>query len=159
MRDIFRILEHDGRASVERIATMTGLPAEQVAATIEKAEADRTILRYKAVVDWAKLGDETVWALIEVRVTPQRDVGFDTVAERIARFDQVRSLYLVSGTYDIAVLVAGRTMQEVAAFVAEKLAPLESVQGTVTHFLLKRYKDDGELLVNVEESRRLPIVP
>lgn len=159
MRDIFRILERDGRASVERIATMTGLPADQVKTTIEKAEADRTILRYKAVVDWAKLGDETVWALIEVRVAPQRDVGFDATAERIARFDQVRSLYLVSGTYDMAVLVAGRTMQEVAAFVSAKLAPLESVQGTVTHFLMKRYKDDGELLVNVEESRRLPIVP
>ena len=159
MRDVFRILEQDGRATPERIATMTGLPVEEVRATIERAEADRTILKYKAVIDWSKLDEEEVWALIEVRVTPQRDVGFDAFAERVARFTQVRSLYLVSGTYDLAVVVVGHTMQEVAAFVAEKLAPLDSVQGTVTHFLLKRYKEDGEILGPKEETRRLPISP
>ncbi|MDP2744274.1 MAG: Lrp/AsnC family transcriptional regulator [Dehalococcoidia bacterium] len=157
-KEVFRILEKDARTKPEQIAGMTGLPLAQVEKTIKKAEQERVILKYKTLINWEKLGEETVWALIEVRVSPQRDVGFDAVAERIYRFPQVRSMYLVSGTYDLSVVVTGKTMQEVAGFVAQKLAPLESIQGTVTHFLLKRYKEDGEILEGEEQTRRQPLI-
>ncbi len=157
MKEILEILEKDARLSSEQIATMTGVPVAEVKEAITKAERDRTILKYKTVINWEKLGQEQVWALIEVRVQPQRDVGFDAIAERIYRFPEARSVYLVSGTYDLAVLVTARTMHEIASFVAQKLAPLESVLGTVTHFLLKRYKEDGEILEGEEKPRRLPL--
>lgn len=159
MKDIFKILEQNARATPEEIATMTGLDADDVRKTIARAEKDRTIVRYKTMVDWEKLGEEQVWALIEVRVTPQRDVGFDTIARRISRYPEVRSVYLLSGTYDLAVLVAGKTMQQVASFVSQKLAALQSVHGTVSHFLLKRYKEDGEILEDESKSHRLPMSP
>lgn len=159
MKDIFKILEQNARATPEEIATMTGMAADDVRKTIARAEKDRTIIRYKTMVDWEKLGEEQVWALIEVRVTPQRDVGFDTIARRISRYPEVRSVYLLSGTYDLAVLVAGKTMQQVASFVSQKLAALPSVHGTVSHFLLKRYKEDGEILEDESKSHRLPVSP
>lgn len=157
MKEILEILEKDARTTPEKISTMTGISLAEVKRAIKKAEKERTIVKYKAMVNWQRLGEEQVQALIEVRVQPQREVGFDALAERIYRFPQVRSAYLVSGTYDLAVLVVGKTMQEVAAFVAQKLAPLEGVQGTVTHFLLKRYKEDGEILEGKEEVGRLPL--
>ncbi len=158
MKDIFKILEQDARTTPERIAAMTGLSPEQVRNAMAKAEAERAIVKYKTVVDWERLGEAQVWALIEVRVTPQRDVGFDAVARRIYRFPEARTVYLVSGTYDLMVVVVGKTMQEVASFIAEKLAPIEGVQGTVTHFILKRYKEDGELLAQAEGApTRLPL--
>ena len=159
MKEILKVLESDARTTPEQISTMTGKSVAQVKEAIRKAESDRTILKYKAIINWAKLGDEEVRALIEVKVQPQREVGFDAIAERIYRFPEVRSAYLVSGTYDLAVFVVGKTMQEVAAFVAQKLAPLDSVQSTVTHFLLKRYKDDGVILEGGEGLRRLPVMP
>lgn len=159
MNEIFRILEQDARKTPEQIATMTGIPLAQVEETIKKAESDRTILKYKAMVNWDKLGEEQVWALVEVKVAPQRDVGFDAIAERIYRFPEARTAYLISGTYDLAVFVVGKTMHEVAGFVWEKLAPLEGVQGTVTHFLLKRYKEDGEIMDGEEGPKRVPIMP
>lgn len=159
MKEVLRILEQDARKTPQQIATMTGIPLAEVKKAIKQAEGDRTILKYKTLVNWDKLGEEQVWALVEVRVVPQRDVGFDAIAERIYRFPEARSVYLVSGTYDLAVLVVGNTMQEVAGFVAQKLAPLESVQGTVTHFLLKRYKEDGEILEVEERPKRVPIMP
>jgi len=159
MKQIFEALEKDARLTSEQISTMTGIPAAEVEKTIKKAEKDRAILRYKTVIDWAKLGEEQVWALVEVKVVPQRDVGFDAIAERIYRFPQARSVYLASGTYDLAILVAGKTMQEVAVFVSEKLAPLETVEGTVTHFILKKYKEDGEILEGGEGIKRLPVTP
>lgn len=159
MKQILEILESNARLGVEQISTMTNMSATEVEKTIRQAEKSRTILRYKTVINWSKLGEEQVQALVEVKVTPQRDVGFDAIAERIYRFPQVHSAYLVSGTYDLAILVKGRTMQEIAAFVAEKLAPLETVQGTVTHFLLKRYKEDGEIFEGGEEIKRLPVTP
>jgi DNA-binding Lrp family transcriptional regulator len=159
MKEIFRILEQDARKTPQQIATMTGIPLAQVKKAIKKAEGNRTILKYKTMVNWDKLGEEQVWALVEVKVLPQRDVGFDAIAERIYRFPEARSVYLISGTYDLAVQVAGKTMQQVASFISEKLAPLESVQGTVTHFLLKRYKEDGEILAGEEGPKRVPIMP
>ena len=159
MNEILRILEEDARKTPQQIATMTGIPLSKVKETIKQAERDRTILRYKAMVNWDKLGDEQVTALVEVRLEPQRDVGFDAIAERIYRFPEARSVYLLSGTYDLAVFVTGKTMQEVASFVTQKLAPLEGVRGTATHFLLKRYKEDGEVLEGEERQKRVPLMP
>ncbi|MBI2906537.1 MAG: Lrp/AsnC family transcriptional regulator [Chloroflexi bacterium] len=156
-KEVLKILEKDARTTPEQIATMTGMSVEEVKATIKRLERDRVIVSYKTIVNWEKLGEEMVWALIEVKVLPQRNVGFDAIAQRVYRFPQAHTVYLVSGTYDFAVLVRGKTMQEVAAFVSEKLAPLEGVQGTVTHFLLKRYKVDGEILEGEEKGKRLPV--
>jgi DNA-binding Lrp family transcriptional regulator len=157
MKKILKALEGDARLTPKKISDMTGIPAKEVEKTIKKAEKDRTILRYKTIIDWQKLGEEKVMALVEVKVVPQRDVGFDAIAERIYRFPQAHSVYLASGTYDLAVLVVGKTMQDIALFVSEKLAPLDTVQGTVTHFILKKYKEDGEILGGVSEIKRLPV--
>ncbi len=159
MNEILKILEEDARKTPQQIATMTGIPLSKVKETIKQAERDRTILRYKTMVNWDKVGDEQVTALVEVRLEPQRDVGFGAIAERIYRFPEARSAYLLSGTYDLAVFVTGKTMQEVASFVTQKLAPIEGVRGTVTHFLLKRYKEDGEVLEGEERPKRVPLMP
>jgi len=160
MREIFEILEQNARATPEQISTMVDKPVSEVEKIIKQAEKDGSILKYKAIINWPKLGEGDIWALIEVRVTPQRGVGFDAIAERIYQFPEVHSAYLVSGTYDLAILVRGKTMQEISSFVAEKLAPLEQVQSTVTHFLLKRYKENGETFhLPKEINKRLPITP
>ena len=159
MRQIFETLEQDARLTPEKISTLTGISVQDVKKEIEKAEKSRVILKYKTIIDWGKLGEETVSALVEVKVAPQRDVGFDAIAERIYRFPQVRSVYLASGTYDLAIIVTGKTMHEVAVFVSEKLAPLDTVQGTVTHFILKKYKEDGEVFEGGEGIKRIPITP
>jgi len=158
IKKILKILEEDARITTKQIATMTGLPSNEVARIIKQAEKDRTILKYKTMINWDKVGNEEVWALIEVKVSPQRDVGFDAVAERVYRFPQARTVYLLSGTYDLLVVVIGKTMHEVADFVSQKLAPIEGVQGTVTHFMLKRYKEDGEILEGKEEIKRQPVI-
>lgn len=159
MEQVFEILEQNAKASPEQISTMVGIPASEVEKIIKQAEKDGTIVKYKTTINWAKLGKEEVWALIEVKIAPQRDLGFDAIAERIYQFPQVYSAYLVSGTYDLAVLVKGRNMREISSFVTEKLAPLERVQSTVTHFLLKRYKENGEIFQPSLENKRLPITP
>ncbi len=157
-KEILKILEEDARTTVKQIATMTGLSSAEVSKQIKQAEKDRTILKYRTMINWEKVGEEQVMALIEVRVAPQRDVGFDSIAERIYRFPQARTVYLLSGTYDLFVLVVGKTMREVAEFVSRKLAPLEGVQGTVTHFVLKRCKEDGEVIEDKEEVKRQQVV-
>jgi DNA-binding Lrp family transcriptional regulator len=159
MNEIFEILENDARATPEQIAAMVDMPDSKVQSIIKKAEGDKTILKYKTIVNWAKLGKEEVLALIEVKVAPQRNVGFDAIAERICRFPEVHSAYLVSGTYDLAILVKAKNMQEIASFVTGKLAPLEKVQSTTTYFLLKRYKEDGEIVEPTEGNKRLPLIP
>lgn len=159
LKEILKILEKDARTTTRQIATMTGAPSTEVARVIKQAEEDRTILKYKTVINWERVEEEQqVWALIEVRIAPQRDVGFDSVAERIYRFPQARTVYLLSGTYDLLVLVMDKTMRDVADFVAQKLAPIEGVQGTVTHFVLKRYKEDGEILGGREEVKRQQVI-
>ncbi len=158
-RRILRILERDGRTELEQIAIMLGLPVEEVTRRIGEAEMVGAIVRHKAVVNWELVGEPVVLALIEVKVTPQRETGFDAIAERIYRFPEARTVYLVSGTYDLAVQVVGRTMRDVATFVAQKLAPLDGVQSTVTHFLLRRYKEDGDILVGHETAERLAVSP
>jgi DNA-binding Lrp family transcriptional regulator len=159
--DILKILEKDSRTSVKQISDITGVPVAEVNKSIKQAEADHTIIKYKTVVNWEKVEncDEHVFALIEVKVTPQRDVGFDAIAERIYRFPQAHTVYLLSGTFDLMVIVTGKTMHEVANFVSQKLAPVEGVQSTVTHFMLKRYKEDGEILTGKEEIKRQPLMP
>ena len=158
LKEILRILENDAHATTKQISTMTGILGAEVTRQIKQAEKDRVILKYKTLINWDKLQDKQVSALIEVKITPQRDVGFDSIAERIYRFPQARSVYLLSGTYDLAVLAIGKTMHEVADFVAQKLAPIEGVQGTVTHFMLKRYKEDGEIIEGKEEVKRQPVI-
>jgi len=158
IKEILKILENDARTTTKQISTMTGTPGAEVAKLVKQAEKERTILKYKTIINWEKVGDEQVWALIEVKVSPQRDVGFDAIAERIYRFPQACTVYLLSGTYDLLVMVMDKTMHEVANFVSQKLAPIEGVQGTVTHFMLKRYKEDGEILEGKEEIKRQPVI-
>ena len=158
IKEILKILENDARTTTKQISTMTGTSSTEVAKVIKQAEKERTILKYKTIINWEKIGEEQVWALIEVKVTPQKDVGFDAIAERIYRSPQARTVYLVSGTYDLLVLVTGKTEHEVAEFVSENLAPIEGVQGTVTHFMLKRYKEDGEILEGEEEVKRQSVI-
>lgn len=158
IRDILKILENDARASIKQIAAMTDSPSAEVSKLIKQAEKDGTILRYKTIINWERVGREQVWALIEVKVTPEKDVGFDAIARRIYNFLQARTVYLVSGTYDLLVVAAAKTEREVADFVSQKLAPIEGVQGTVTHFVLKRYKEDGEILGDAEEVKRQAVV-
>jgi DNA-binding Lrp family transcriptional regulator len=159
VKDVLLILEKNAKATPEEISEMTGRTPEEVREVIAKAERDQAIIKYKTLINWDRLGEQQVVAQVEVRVAPQRDVGFDSIARRIARFPEVRSLHLVSGGYDLSVLLVGRTMQEVANFVAVKLAALEEVHGTTTHFLLKRYKEDGEILDGEDAAKRLPLTP
>jgi DNA-binding Lrp family transcriptional regulator len=156
---LLHLLENDSSLTTEQIATMLGATIQEVAGRIDDLEASRVILRRKAVINWERTGEDSVVALIEVRVAPQRDVGFGAIAARIARFPETRSVSLVSGTYDLAVEIVGRTMKDVASFVSEKLAPLEGVQGTTTHFLLRRYKQDGEIFDDALPPARLPFSP
>jgi DNA-binding Lrp family transcriptional regulator len=159
LKDILKILENDARITGKQIATMTGTPVAEVNKLIEQAEKDRTILKYKTVINWDRIEENgQVWALIEVKVKPEPEVGFDSIAGRIAQYEQVRSLYLASGTYDLLVVVVGKSERKVADFVSQNLAHLEGVQGTVTHFVLKRYKDDGEILEGGEGVKRQPVI-
>ncbi len=159
MREILKILESDSRLSQEEIATMVGKPLEEVRRTIEECEQKGIIRRYKTVIDWEKLGEERIFAFIDVSVSPERGVGFDDIAERIYRFPEVHSVYLVSGTHDLRVVVEGDSMKEVAFFVAEKLSTIDRVHGTATHFLLKTYKQDGDIFETPEPDRRLAVAP
>jgi DNA-binding Lrp family transcriptional regulator len=159
LKEILKILEKDARATTSQISTITGIAEDEVVKVIKKAEHDQVILKYKTIVNWDKLENEHIFALIEVKIAPQREVGFDSIAERIYRFPQAHTVYLVSGTYDLMVIVTGKNLQEVANFVSQKLAPIEGVQGTVTHFMLKKYKEDGEILGAKEELKRQPLVP
>ena len=158
LNDILKILENDARTTPKQIAEMIGISQADVSKLIKQALKDRTILKYKAIVNWDQVEDEHVWALIEVRLTPQKDVGFDSVAERIYRFPQTRTVYLVSGTYDLFVLVVGKSNHEIADFVSQKLSHIEGVNETVTQFVLKRYKEDGEIVEGQEEVKRQPVI-
>ena len=157
-KDILKILENDAHTTTKQISAMTGTPVAELSKLIKQAEKDRIILKYKAIINWDKVKDEQVWALIEVKLTPQKDVGFDSIAERIYRFPQTRTAYLISGTYDLFVLAVGKTNHEVADFVSQKLSHIEGVQGTVTQFVLKRYKEDGEIIEGKEEIKRQPVM-
>lgn len=153
------ILREDCRIPLEKLAVMTGSTMEEVAAAIQNLEERKIILRYAPMINWDRTDRERVEAMIEVRVTPQRDMGFDAIARRIYRFDEVKSVYLMSGSYDLLVLVEARTLKELAAFVSGKLSPLETVTGTATSFVLKRYKEEGVIFESDDTDRRLVISP
>ncbi len=158
LKDILKILENDARISPKQISDMTGMTQAEVSKLVKKAWQDRIILKYKAIVNWDKAENEHVFALIEVKLEPQKDVGFDSVAERIYRFPQARSVYLVSGTYDLLVQVVGRNNHEIANFVSQKLSHIDGVKATNTQFVLKRYKEDGEILEDKEEVNRQQVI-
>ena len=142
---ILKLLEKDARLTAEQIATMLDCDVQSVKDEIAEMEKSGVILGYNTVVDWEKTERETVSAMIDVKLTPQRDRGFDRVAEKIYNYPEVKAVYLMSGSYDLSVLIEGRTMKEVAFFVSQKLAPIEAVISTATHFVLHKYKDTGVL--------------
>ncbi len=158
VKKILKILEEDARTTVKQISAMTGTSSSEVTKKIKQAEKDRVLLKYKAIINWDKVENEHVWALIEVKLTPEKDVGFDSIAEQIYRFPQTRTVYLISGTYDLFVLVTGKSNHEIADFVSQKLSHIEGVHGTVTQFVLKRYKEDGEIIEEQEEVKRQPVI-
>lgn len=159
VNEILEILNEDSRRTPEEIAVMLGTDVETVKQKIEELERNKVIVKYNTIINWDKTDREYVTALIEVKVTPQRDQGFDAIAERIYKFPEVKSVYLMSGDYDLAVMIEGRTMKEVAFFVAEKLSVLDSVLSTATHFVLKKYKVEGVVLEDEEKDYRQVIVP
>ena len=155
MEEILEILEENSRYSDEQIAVMTGKTVEEVREAIRDYEEKSIIAGYTTLINWENTGKETVTALIEVKITPQRGEGFDKVAERIYNFDQVKACYLMSsGGFDLTVIVEGKTMKEVAMFVSEKLAVQDNVIGTATHFVLKKYKDHGTIFKEKKASNR-----
>ena len=162
MREILELLERDSTLSHDTLATMTGLPVADVTAQIAAWEQAGVIRRYRAVVDWEKIdGDESpeVTAFIDVAVAPARGVGFDDVAERISRFDEVQSVYLVSGGHDLRCTVVGRHIRAVSDFVSQKLSTIDRVTATATHFVLKTHKKDGDSFAEPEQDHRLRVTP
>lgn len=159
--NILAVLEDNHRVSAESIAMQLNMTEEEVNKKIKKLEKEKIIISYPTLIDWNKIsGKETVTAMIDVKVTPQRGVGFDEIAERIYRYPEVDSLYLMSGTYDLSVTIEGKTLQEIATFVSNKLATIEGVISTTTHFMLKRYKHDGVIIEgNDDEDRRMVVTP
>jgi len=157
---LLKVLEQNHRIETKALATMFNITVEEVKALIKELEEEKVILGYVTLIDWEKTDNNNgVTAIIAVKVTPQRDVGFDTVAKRICRFPEVKSVYLMSGSYDLSVVIEGSSMKKVAFFVVEKLATLENVQSTATHFLLKKYKKDGVIFGEKNEERRLVVSP
>ena len=145
---ILNLIEEDCKLTPKDIAAMLGETEEAVAAEIAALEKEKVICGYTSIIDWDKTENEFVTALIELKVTPQRGEGFDKIAERISNYPEVDTVYLMSGAYDFAVIIKGKTMKEVSLFVSSKLAPMEAVVGTATHFVLKKYKEHGVKLTN-----------
>jgi len=158
-RTVLQLLRSNGCLSAEEIAERLGISRDEAAAEIKRLREEKVILGYRAVVNPEKTGDDHVLAIIEVKVSPQRDVGFDAIARRIYRFPEVRNCYLVSGTYDLLLIVEGESLRQVASFVAEKLATLDQVHSTTTHFLLRKYKEAGVIIQEDDETERLAVSP
>lgn len=145
MKSLLELLENDATLTAEQLATMIGGDAEEIKAMIRSYEKDGVIVGYKTLIDWDKTERTMVSALIELKVEPQIDRGFDEIAERICNYPEVESVYLMSGGFDIAVMIEGKTLKEVAYFVAEKLSTMEGITGTATHFVLRKYKDKNTI--------------
>lgn len=158
MTEILKLIENDSRLTPEKIALMLDKEVGDIKSMIAKYERDGVILGYKTLIDWDKTDKEHVSALIELKITPQRDRGYDHVAQKIYNYPEVESLYLMSGSFDLAVLIEGKTMREVALFVAEKLATIEDVTSTATHFVLRKYKDKGVIFGAIPMDERGNIV-
>lgn len=154
MEKILSLLEENAMLTPAQLAAMLGLGEEEVRAYIDDCEKKGIIKGYKAMIDWERAGRDSITALIEVRVTPQRDFGFEQIAERIMQFDEVSSIYLMSGGFDFAVTVEGDSFKKVALFVAQRLSPLDNVLSTATHFVLRKYKDKGVVFGAQQEDER-----
>ncbi|WP_342677855.1 Lrp/AsnC family transcriptional regulator [Methanofollis sp. UBA420] len=153
---ILHLLEENSRIPIEELATMVELPIEEAERRIRALEEARIIRKYAAVVDWEKAGNEEVTSIIALKVSPERDFGYDRIAGRIARFREVKAVRLVSGRYDLILLVRGRTMQDVARFVSEHIATMDQIRETTTQFAMKTYKENGTPYDEREASERLP---
>ncbi|MDI6618349.1 MAG: Lrp/AsnC family transcriptional regulator [Clostridiales bacterium] len=158
MEEILEILEKNSKLSAKEIAEMTGKGIEEVQKSIKEYEDKKIILGYMTLINWEKTDKESVMAFIEIKVTPQREYGFDKIAARIYRFPEVKACYLMSGGFDLAVIIEGKTMKEVALFVSQKLAVQEYVLSTATHFVLKKYKDEGVEFEGKEQDDREAII-
>ncbi len=156
---ILRAIDRDSKITTVELAIRLVTTEEEVIKTIAELEADKVICGYPTLIDWDKISVEKVTALIEVKVTPQRGMGFDNIAERIYKFDEVETVYLMSGGFDLTVIIRGKGMREVANFVSEKLAPMEAILSTSTHFVLKKYKEHGIQLNSEKNDERMLITP
>ena len=156
---VLDLLREDCRLPLEKLAVMLGVSTEEVAETIDSLERRRVILHYAPTINWDLTDRERVEAMIQVSVMPQRDMGFDSVARRIYRFEEVKSVYLMSGGYDLLVLVEAKSLKELALFVSSKLSTLEMVTGTQTSFVLKRYKEEGVIFDGSQSDNRLVVSP
>lgn len=160
MRDqILTFIEKNSRVNLQELAVLLGSDEVTVANEISKMEQEQVICGYHTMIDWDKTGVDKVTALIEVRVTPQRGQGFDSIAERIYNYPEVKSVYLISGAYDLMVILEGKTLREVSGFVTDKLSTLDSVLSTATHFILKRYKDHGTIFAKKNKDERMLVTP
>jgi len=157
--DIIELLNENSRLTDKQISVITELSEDEVKDIIKNLEEEKVLLKYSTLVNWEKTEKEVVRALIDVRVTPQQGQGFNAIAERIGQYDEVKSVSLISGGYDLSVEVEGKTMKEIAIFVAERLAPIDGVLSTTTHFILKRYKQDGVFFTDGPEDKRLVVTP
>ncbi len=156
---ILRTIDRNSKLTSAELAIMLGRDEAEVAAAIAEMEADKVICGYPTLINWDKVSSEKITALIEVKVTPQRGQGFDTIAERIYKFAEVESVYLMSGGFDLTVIIKGKSMREVAGFVSEKLAPMEAILSTATHFVLKKYKEHGIAMQHEEKDERMLVTP
>ena len=157
-KKLLELIEHNAKLSVEELADELNLSRNEVVSMIAELESKKVICGYDTVINWDKVTEEKCNALIEVKVTPQRGTGFDRIANRISRFDEVDSVYLMSGTYDFMVIVNGRSMKEVSSFVFEKLSTIDFIQSTATHFVLKKYKDHGIQIQDKPSDKRTNVV-
>lgn len=158
--ELLKLLEKNGRLATETISKMLNMPPKEIDELIAKLEKEQKILGYSTLIDWSSVYEyEGVAALIDVKVTPVRGVGFDKIASRIYRFPEVKAVYLMSGAYDLSVSVEGKTMMEVSRFVSEKLSTLETVVSTTTHFILKKYKHDGIIFDDESDDKRIMVTP
>ncbi len=156
---VLELLEQNSRLPIEEMACLLNASMEDVAAIIDELENSRTILKYATIIDWEKTATEKTNALIELTVAPEREFGFDKIAERIYGFSEVKSLYLMSGSYDLAVFVEAENFKDISLFVAEKLAPLNAVKGTKTHFIMRKYKEQGVPYKSEDTVKRLVVTP
>jgi len=154
--ELLRILEDNSRLSATEIATMTNLTPTEVEARVHALEAAGVIRKYTTVINWELAGNGEVSSIIELKVNPERDFGYDRIAERLSRFRQVKTLRLMTGTYDLQLLVTGNNMQEVSRFVSEHVAPMDRIRETATHIIMKSYKENGNMLFEQQEAERLP---
>ena len=158
-KEILYYIEKNSRANLGELAVLLGTDEVTVANEIAEMEKDKVICGYHTLIDWDKTSVDKTTALIEVRVTPQRGQGFDNIAERIYNYPEVQSVYLISGAYDLLVILEGKTLKEVASFVSDKLSTLDTVISTATHFILKKYKDDGIILAKKSKDERMLVTP